>query len=215
MGIGGVAPARAVTVTVQMQGTWTTVSDTARVLDGSVQTGSLFSIILIYDDQTPDSNTSPLLGAYGVDTSALGLTFATGNYSFRSHGPTAASGFNGIVIQNGATSDSVGVFFDAFTAIGVFPLGVSIDPSGYSDIGVNGPTSVLSSTALDASIWNFFLSHSNDFTFFAPVTNRGALDHIQLGGSISNFSISTPEPGASLLALATLFALVALRRGFL
>ena len=71
--------------TVQLSGTWTTVNDTASVLDGSIGVGSNYVATLVYDDTTTNANTgsdAALTATYLVTPGQCSFNVTSGNYSF-------------------------------------------------------------------------------------------------------------------------------------
>jgi len=71
--------------TVQLSGTWTTVNDTASVLDGSIGVGSNYVATLVYDDTTTNANTgsdAALTATYLVTPGQCSFNVTSGKYSF-------------------------------------------------------------------------------------------------------------------------------------
>jgi hypothetical protein len=201
--------ASAATIQVTMTGTWSSVVDTAGVLDGSIVAGGAFTATFVYDDQVPDSEPFVGIGNYLMNGATGVLSFTTGNYSFIDQGTSN----NGVGTEDSVQGvDIVGLFFDRFSAVGPFPVGVGIDPFGYANPTLTDYSeTVLSSDLLtdipwDASLWD------TNFYFFGPITGRGAQDFIELDGTVTGMTVTTPEPGVVWLLIATGTALGLWRR---
>jgi len=205
--LGISAPASATTVTVVMTGTWTSVADTAGVLDGSVIVGGSFTATFTYDDQIADCEPFVGIGCFVMNGSSGTLSFTTGSYSFVDQGVSQ----NGVGLEDSVQGmDIVGLFFDRFAASGPLPNGVALAPLAYA----NPTLTDLSETALssdrlveipwDSSLWD------SDFYFFGPVTGRGPQDYIEFSGTMSSIT-TLPEPGLGLLLISTALLLRAVK----
>jgi hypothetical protein len=210
VGLAAVVPASAATIEVTMTGSWQKVVDTAGVLDGSIVVGGAFEATFSYDDQTPDSEPTLGLGDYLMNGSAGTLRFVTGSYAFVDRGTQ----LNGVNLEDGVQGfDLVALFFDAYAASGPLPAGVELAPLAYAnptflDSGATALASDrLTDVPWDAARWD------GNFYFFAPVTGRGALDHVELDGAITGLSARVlPEPGAPGFLTAAVLALLLGRR---
>ncbi len=210
LGVGGAERASASTITVVMTGTWTSVTDTAGVLDGSIKAGTAFTATFVFDDGAPDVNALPDVGDYFLNGSAGTLSFSSGSYSFVDQGVSS----NGVTIENDTNGvDVVGLFFDRFVASGPLPAGVALSSLAYGNPTLIDYTAgALTTDDLTGVDWDASLYDAN-FYFFGPIAGRAPTDYIEFDGIISGMTVSLPEPLA--LALLAVGALgVALRRRF-
>jgi hypothetical protein len=201
--------ASAATIQVTMTGTWSSVVDTAGVLDGSIVAGGSFTATFVYDDQVPDSDSFDGFGTYLMNGSVGTLAFSTGNYLFIDQGITD----NGVGIEDSVQGlDIVALFFDRYSVSGPIASGVTLAPLAYANPSFyDFSETVLASDRLtdipwDASLWD------TNFYFFGPITGRGAQDFIELDGTVTGMTVTTPEPSAVWLLIATGGALGLCRR---
>jgi len=200
LGLAAAAPSSATTVTVVMTGTWSQVTDTAGVLDGSVTAGGSFTATFTYDDQTPDCEPFVGIGCYVMNGSSGTLAFSTGNYSFLDQGTSQ----NGVGTEDSVQGvDLVGLFFDRYSISGPLAAGVGLAPLAYANPTLTdySETALTSDQLLDvpwdSSLWD------GSFYFFGPVTNRGPQDFVEFSGSITSIQV-VPEPEMARLVLLVL-----------
>jgi hypothetical protein len=180
------------------------------VLDGSVVAGGAFTATFTYDDTTPDSEPTAGLGNYFMNGAVGELAFTTGHYSFLDHGTAN----NGMQIEDSVQGmDQAALFFDQYSISGPLPAGVALKPLAYANPSFfDGTGTALSSDRLTAMPWNTSV-WSASFSFFGPVTNRGAKDSIALDGNITGLSVRVvPEPACVGLLACGALALAARRR---
>lgn len=200
--------ASASTVTVTMTGTWSSVVDTAGVLDGSITVGGAFTATFAYDDQVVDCDPQVDVGCYFMNGSVGTLAFSTGAYSFVDQGIAS----NGVNVEDGAQGvDIVALFFDRYAVSGPLPPGVTLTSLAYANPSLTDYSkTALSSDRLSDVPWDATLWDGN-FYFFGPITGRSAQDYIELDGEITGMSVTLPEAGAGWL-LGAAGAALALRR---
>jgi len=202
------APARAVPVTIQITGSWDSVTDTAGVLDGSITVGGSWTATLVYDDSVSDVTPSSANGLYPIPAAAFDLTFTSGSYSFS----LGASENGEIAIENGVGGfDALYLYAENFLLSGPVAPGISLG-FGYVNPTLSDSTETAhTSDALTDLAWNLGSYDTTDFYFFAEVLGAGAGQYIELDGPITGLSI-IPEPTTALLHGLGLAALSALAR---
>jgi hypothetical protein len=200
------APASAVPVTIQITGTWDSVTDSAGVLDGSIAVAGSWTATLVYEDSVSDTAGSSTTGIYPIPAAAFDLTFTSGSYSFS----VSASENGEIAIENGVSGfDTLYLYAENFALGGPVAAGISLG-FGYVNATLSDSSQTAhSSDALTDLAWNLGAYDTTDFYFFAEVLGAGPGDYIELDGPITGLSI-IPEPTTALLhglGLATLSAL--------
>lgn len=184
-------PATASPLTVVLGGVWALVDDAGAVLGGAVTPGTPFSVTLVYDDATPDSNASPLYGNYFVAPAQFSFTLATGGFLF-SH---IAAGVSEIDVTNLGSADSVAVYAETFdVSPSLPPLGLA-----YANPLLDDPTATaLSSDALTGVPRTLSAWSSAAMSFFADIDDGNPLTYFDLEGDVTELA-AVPEPGTFVL----------------
>jgi hypothetical protein len=207
--LAAATPALATSVTVQISGTWSSVTDSAGVLDGSVTVGGSFTATLVYDDATLDSDPSVEFGGYDVPAMTSDLSVVTGNYSFS---PGSGVGI-GVENDNAFGEDWIFLFAENYVGTGPFPVGVGTGATAYANPTlVDFSASAHGSDALVGLNWNLGNYDDASFYLFVEITGQGPLEFLEFQGTITDIQV-LPEPSMLCLTALALAALAAHRRG--
>jgi hypothetical protein len=206
--LGLAAPAGATTVTVEISGTWDSVTDNASVTNGSITVGGSFLATLVYDDATPDSDPSVSTGAYFVPGASGSLMLETGDYTFT----LLASETILIGIDDNVSGDDLlGLFAENFTTSGPLIAGAS---TGYGYINptlFDSSQTAHSSDDLTDLPWSIGAYDAPGIYFFIEVLGKGPNKFIELSGEITGLAV-LPEPSTFALGAVALLALARARR---
>jgi large repetitive protein len=197
-------PAAATSVTVQITGTWSSVTDNASVLGGTVIAGTSYVATLVYDDTTPDTDPDPNAGGYDVPAATSDLSISTSTFTFT---PGAAS-LLGIAIDNNNAfgEDALFLFTDGYTATGL-PAGITLGGTRYANPTLTDTSgTAYSSDALSALPWVIGDYDITSFYFFSQIVGAGSNKFIELQGTITGLSV-LPEPSTLALTALALLAL--------
>jgi hypothetical protein len=207
LALAAAAPASATTVTVEITGTWDTVTDTAGVTDGSIFVGGSFTATLVYDDSIADSIPDPTMGGYDIPAGSSDLSFITGSYSF-----VPGSGV-GIAIDDGVSGqDAVFLFAETYTSTGPYPGGVSTGGTTFANPSlIDSSATAHTSDALTDLTWTLSDYNLANFYFFTEVLGAGAGEFLELDGTITGLTV-LPEPSSLILVVVGGFALLARSR---
>ena len=180
--------AQASTITISFSGT---IDEIGPDVASGFTSGDPFSGTIQFDDATPDTNASAILGDYGGAISSMSFDF--GGY--------LATATVGQVSVRNDTNDSFNAV--TFNGNGAQVAGLSLVSLSLSLVDSAGTT--FSSDAIPAS-----LSLSDFFFAKGAIEFEGGTSR-RVRGSISSLTYTVPEPGA--LALLAVAGLLALRRG--
>ena len=171
--------------TIQLFGTWTSVDDTAAVLDGSIAVGSNFVATLIYDNATTNANTGPSAAFAGTylaapDESDFGIT--SGNYSFTL--PTGELAEIDVDHLYSSFPDEIILYAEGYVLNGPLPGGVS-GGFGYVNPSLqNYANNALANNSLIDVPWAIASWPSTDFYLFIGINGAGAGQYVELDGTI-------------------------------
>jgi hypothetical protein len=202
------APAYATSVTVQITGTWSSVTDNANVFGGSVGIGTSFSATLIYDDATADGDPDPNVGSFSVAAAASDLSITTSSFVFTPGGsaPLAMAVEN----DNAFGEDTVFLFADGYTASGL-PLGISLTGTRYANPTLTDTSATAHvSGALTGLPWSIGSYDISSFYFFSQIAGAGANKFIELQGTVTELTL-LPEPSTAFLCILAGLAIAAAR----
>jgi hypothetical protein len=204
LGVGG--SAHAVPVSILMTGTWTVVTDSAGVTDGSIVAGGAFSVAILYDDSAPDLDPDPLTGGYIFPAATSDFTITTGNYTF-----LAGSALTLGIENNNNGDDVLGFYADQYSIVGPLPGGASVATPAYANpVFFDATETALSSDRLTDLQWDLssYQIRSQDFVLFVAINDgSGPLEYIELLGRPLTATV-LPEPVVPALLI---FAAIALR----
>jgi hypothetical protein len=204
----GAGQAGATSVTVVISGTWTSVDDSAGVMDGSASTGDSFTATLTYDDAAPDLDGTPEFGAYFTPLASGDFTIVTGNYSFS---PGSDIGV-GVENDNLFGEDWIFLYAEDYVGSGPFPGGVGTGATAYANPSlVDYSGTAHSSDALVGLNWNLADYDGASFYLFVEITGAGPLEYVEFFGTITDIQV-LPEPSASAIAGVALLGLILARR---
>jgi hypothetical protein len=176
---------RAASATVQLSGTWTTVNDTALVLDGSIATGSNFVATLVYDDTTTNANTGSIAafaGTYLVAPDRSDFSITSGHYSFTLPGTELVE----IDVDHLYSSfpDEIILYAEGYVLNGPLPGGVS-GGFGYANPQLqNYAKNALTDNSLTGVPWSLSSWPSTDFYLFIGINGAGSGQYVELDGTI-------------------------------
>jgi hypothetical protein len=203
------APAAyATSVTVQISGTWSSVTDNANVFGGSVAIGTPFSATLVYDDSTTDTDPDPSLGSFNILAASSDLSITTSSFVFT----PGASALLSMAIENDNAfgEDRLFLFTDGYTASGL-PVGISLTGTRYANpVFTDTSATAHASDALTGLPWSIGSYNLTSFYFFAQVAGAGANKFVELDGVVTSLAV-LPEPGSGLLWVFACLALAAAR----
>jgi hypothetical protein len=200
------SPALAVSVTVQISGTWDSVTDTASVLDGSITVGGSFTATLVYDDSVLDANPDPSLGEYDIAAASSDLSITSGNYAF-----APGSGLGIAIDDDVFGEDAVFLFAESYVTTGPLPVGISTGGTTFANPVLSDTTgSAHTSDQLSDLPWSISDYDLATFYFVTGVLGAGPGQFIELQGTITNLAV-LPEPSALMLLGLGLCALVTAR----
>lgn len=178
---------RGASATVRLSGTWTTVNDTASVLDGSIGVGSNFVATLVYDDTTTNANTgsdAALTATYLVAPGQSSLNITSGNYSF------TLPATEGVEIDVNhlyhSDPDEIILFAQNYILTGPLPGGVS-GGFGYVNPELQNYTkNALANDSLTGVPWSLSSWPSTDFYLFMGINTNGVSSgqYIEFDGTI-------------------------------
>jgi hypothetical protein len=208
--VAAMSPAYATSVTVQITGTWDSVTDSASVLDGSITVGGSFTATLTYDDAVLDSDPSSEFGAYDTAAASSDLSVVTGNFSFS---PASGVGI-GVENDNAFGEDWIYLYAENYVGTGPFPVGVGTGATAYANPTLTDYSGTAhSSDALVGLNWDLADYDYAFFYLFVEITGAGPLQYVEFQGTITDIEV-LPEPTALTLAgVACAALLVARRRG--
>jgi hypothetical protein len=208
LSLAGAAPVSATTVTVQITGTWDSVTDTASVTDGSVTGGTSFTATLVFDDSTPDADGTVNVGDYTLAAAATSLDLSTGSYTFSL---LASSSISLGIDDNVGGQDAFGFFTEFFSTTGLLSGGATTgygfaNPSFFDSSETAHTSDDLTDLPWDASLYDL-----TNFYFLIEVDGVGSGEFIELSGEVDGLQV-LPEPSL-LLLLALSGGMLAVRRG--
>ena len=203
-------PAAATSVTVQISGTWDSVTDNAAVTNGSITVGGAFSATLVFDDAAADLDASANVGDYLLPAASTDLVLGTGSYTF-SLLSTSPISFG--IDDNVGGQDGFGFFAEHFTTSGPLSSGASTG-YGYANPALfDNSQTAHSSDDLTALPWDASAYDNTNFYFLIEVLGKGSNKFIELSGPITELSV-LPEPSmVVLVALSATALALAVRRG--
>jgi len=171
--------------TVQLSGTWTTVNDTASVLDGSIGVGSNFVATLVYDDTTTNATTgsdAAFSGVYLVAPGQGNFNITSGNYSFTL--PITEGVEIDVDHLYNSDPDQIIFYAEGYVLNGPLPGGVSGGVGYVNPELQNYANNALADDSLMGVPWSLSSWPGTDFYLFMGIDGAGSGQYIEFDGTI-------------------------------